>query len=63
VVLESFVVGFPVSFQHTPLTVTPVVQLPDTVPPEEAVVAVIEEAAVVETVGSIEFVVNETWLP
>jgi hypothetical protein len=57
-VLEFAVVGVPVVFQQTPLSITELAQFPDIVPPELAVVAVIPDAAVVVIVGEDTPVVN-----
>lgn len=63
VVFELAVVGDPVVFQHTPRAVTPSVQSPDTVPPEEAEVVVTDVMEAVDTEAGDEPVVNESSLP
>ena len=60
---ELAVVGFAEVLQHIPLSVTPVKQLPAILPPDEAVVDVIADIAVVVTVARTVDVVNVTSLP
>jgi hypothetical protein len=63
VLVASATVGLVDVLQQTPLAVTPEIQLPDTFPPDDAVEDVIEEIAVVVTVGSAVAAVNETSFP
>lgn len=61
--MASATVGFADVLQHTPRAVTPVRQLPETFPPDDAVEDVIEEIAVVVTVGRAVAAVNEISFP
>src|SRR5450759_2538013 len=64
VVFESAVVGFAIKLQQIPLTVITAPPLEAILPPETAVVKVIEVAAVVVRVATaIELVVNESSSP
>lgn len=61
--MASAIVGFVEVLQQIPLAVTPVIQMPETSPPDEAVEDVIADIAVVVTVGSAVAAVNETSFP
>jgi len=63
VVLLELIVGFEVVAQQTPLAVTGASPFAVTFPPEEAVVTVIAEGAVVVTVGGKMGVENTRSLP
>lgn len=63
-VVLSEVVGLALVDQQTPLAVTVPPPSSVTLPPDDAVVDVIEVTALVVTVGnSTDVVVNDTWLP
>jgi hypothetical protein len=60
---ESVVEGFAVAPQHTPLTVIKAPPLEVIVPPETAVVRVIEVIAAVVSVGTVDVVENDRSFP
>ena len=63
-VVLSEVVGLALVDQQTPLTVTDPPPSSVTLPPDDAVVGVIDVTALVVTVGNcIAEVVNDTWFP